>query len=241
MSPEDLTPTSSMTAEFQAFAVEHPWDFKAQDDLAMKLFGHHVMVALDGSTSATTGTEAAKVLASVHHERLGVIQPMAMPSDLFTVARSTVDIGTGIVAMGSWQFKSSWAGQAAPYDIAALEFSMSSCHRFTNYTAATSSQAGKSTHLGTLRDGGAGSHAPTWNVNDYENGFVSQAYKGAVSVVVTKGSCATSSQVGFQFRYEANQGGGLASVSAGWGILSVSYSGSSLHLQKSTTAGYFAI
>jgi len=113
-SPEDAPPINSVAAEFQTFAVEHPWDFKAQDNLAMKLFGHHVMVAFDGSSSATTGTEAAKIVASGRYERQGAIRPMAMPSDLFAVARSTVDVGTGIVAVGSWQFKSSRAGQAAP-------------------------------------------------------------------------------------------------------------------------------
>ena len=94
--------------------------------------------------------------------------------------------------------------------------------------------------MGFLSDANVGAKAPIWKVNDFMSGFVMQAKNITASVVLKKSGCSGSQSVQSAWRYEANQSGTLSSISAGFGILSVSYSGSTLSVQKSSSVMNFS-
>jgi hypothetical protein len=139
---------------------------------------------------------------------------------------------------GAWNFPDCWAGQAAPTDFATLELSMPSCIHTTGFAARTYTYDNKSTSLGYLKTANVGSKAPIWAISDHESGFVAQADHGYVQLTLLN-YCGKTERVGADFNYEANQGGGSVSASAGWGFLSVSYGSSGLDRQEGTAPIYF--
>lgn len=214
----------------------HPTDYEGLARVAEE-YGGEVQISTN-VTGPTSPTEAKRVMeydSSTDDEP--TFGPMAnFPADAFTVSiTSSAHPASSVVGMtGTANWRDNFAGQAAPFDIASLGFS-SQCGTFASYSAATYAVGGGSTGLATLRDGGAGTGAPTWNVNAYTSGFANQADRILVSVSYDKAGCGTSNvQAGFI--YEGNQGGSIVSVSAGFLGLSLSYSGAPLTLQKGTGA-----
>ena len=67
---------------------------------------------------------------------------------------------------------------------------------------------------------------------------MSQADHGYVYLQLTN-TCGKVVNVGADLTYEANQGGSVVSVSAGWGFLSVSYGSAGLKRQEGTSPIYF--
>lgn len=156
------------------------------------------------------------------------------PQDVFTVNIRVGSVGKTKIVTGSFDWRDNFAGQASPYDIAALRFS-SGCGGPSSLSSSTKSVRGVVTDLASLRDAGVGTNAPMWNVDARTIAFENQADTGGFSAVFDMSKCGTQT-VRAAFDYEGNQGGSLVSASAGWGGLSVSYSSPGLTLRKSTQA-----
>ncbi|WP_141658781.1 hypothetical protein [Carbonactinospora thermoautotrophica] len=105
-------------------------------------------------------------------------------------------------------------------------------------SVSTYDERNRSTRLGYLKSSNLNNKAPIFGVRDHEVGFVSQADHGYMGVTLSK-TCRGAREVAAAFDYEANQGGSVMSVSAGWGGLSVSYSNQGLTLQKGTNPIYW--
>lgn len=141
---------------------------------------------------------------------------------------------TGVISVsGHWNWRDDFVGQGPPFDIAALQFS-SGCGEFLSHSSATYKWDGTSTNRGTLRHTGVGTNSPLWNIDAQVSGFENYADNGVVATTYDKGACTGTVQAAFT--YEGNIGGSLTSVSVGWGVLSVNYSGGDLKLQKSSAA-----
>lgn len=166
--------------------------------------------------------------------------PMAWPSNAYTVAVAVVTSGptdTTVSLAGGWNFRDEFLGQGAPVDIAALMINKS-CGTWGTYSSTTRTYTGASTNRGTLRGGGTGTSGPVWNIADYISNHRSYADNGTVSAVYNRKNCTTSERRSIQgeFVYEANDGGSVVSVSAGFGGFSVSYSSSGATMTKSSGA-----
>lgn len=223
-------------AAVEEYQQAHPTDYEGLAEVAEQ-HGGSIQVSTN-VTGPTSPSEARQVMEyDPASEDEATISPMAnLPSDAFTVSitSSAHPASTVVGVTGTANWRDNFAGQSAPFDIASLGLS-SQCGTLSGYSAVTYALGGGSTGLATLRDGGAGTGAPTWNVDAYTSGFENQADRVMVSVNYNKAGCG-SSNVQAGFIYEGNQGGGLTGVSASFLGLSLSYSGSPLTLQKGTGA-----
>ena len=221
-------------AQFIEFAQAHSDDPAVIDRLSQKLFGTRYYVVLDGETIQRTGTDAAKVIRE--REATPVITPLAdLPSDTFTITIGQSAISSGVYVTGSVIFKSTYAGQAAPADVASLQFSAPACITLNNHQINTYNQAGTSTNLGYLYNANVASKSPIWKINDSTSGFSNQAHRSAAYVLLQRNSCSGSQPISAAYRYEHNQGGSLGSISANFGFLSIGYSGAVFKIQKSSS------
>lgn len=218
---------ASINAEISDYILKHPKDLIGQDKLVFKYTGEHITVGIAGIDRQLTAEEAQSALTGTGE---GGITPMALPD--FQIYVSSIALsGGGRQFWGTWDFPDWWAGQAAPVDLAQLSFQMNSCFRMSDYriyTYSTVSPPG-STNLGTLRST-AGFTGGLWNVNDQTSGFQNLADRGTATITVKRGTGCPGplQQVGAAFDYEANQGGGVVSVTPIFAFFSVSYSGNPL-------------
>ncbi|WP_420366962.1 hypothetical protein [Curtobacterium sp. L1-20] len=158
-----------------------------------------------------------------------------LPNDTFSVSISKINDDDGWWFNGRWTFRKDFAGQTTPIDVASLQFNIDKCVKLQHESISTWNYDNKDTNLGTLRDGGATTHAPVWNIADRTSGFENLAHYGTASVFLNGLSCPLNHYDGAaEFTYDAIEGGSVGSVSASWGGLSVSTSGTQLELQKST-------
>lgn len=231
-SSPDIAEAEAFFAAMEDYQKENPTDFEGLAEVAQEYGG-----SFQVSTNLT-GVTSPKVAAQLMNtESMDDVLPFSdFPADVFTVAISSSahPASTVVGVSGTVNWRDNFAGQAAPYDVASLSFS-SQCGTLSGYNAQTYRVSGASTNLAHLRDGGAGTGAPTWNINAYTSGFENLADKTIVSVSYDKAGCGTSNvQAGFI--HEGNQGGSIVSVSAGFMGLSVGYSSPGLSLQKGTQA-----
>ncbi|HET9657705.1 MAG TPA: hypothetical protein VFP72_20305 [Kineosporiaceae bacterium] len=239
-------------AEIIAYQDAHPDDLVGLDALARKYTGRGVKVAFSGTNGTLNASQAQAHLKAWQASKtsspqvkaaatpVGMVKPMALPNDTFAVWIVQTPL-MGPPAQwrynGRWDFKDTFAGQSSPVDVASLSFDMPSCMRMVGHSISTFSVTGTNTYLGSLRSANVAAKAPIWNIADRTSGFQNLADRGSAGVTVQK-YCTESTQVGADFAYEFNQGGGLFSVTAGWGLLEVSYTGSDQHLQKGTAPIY---
>lgn len=231
---ETSAPTVSedeFSEQVMEYADDNPADVEGLKELAISLGGKVK------SSSSTLYTDEVPELSdeSVTDEDVsGAIVPMAgnFPSNVFTVNITVSSVGDTKIVTGSFNWRDDFAGQAAPFDVAALRFS-DGCGGITNLMSSTYNVSGQRTDRTTLRNAGTSTNAPVWNVDAVTSGFANQADRGSFSAQFDTGACG-SKTVRAAFDYEGNQGGALTSVSAGWGGLSVSYSNPGLILKKST-------
>lgn len=219
---------SEFIAQVTAYANEHPADVEGFQELVRQL---------GGTSTASSQTLRLDEVPGLDPSTLqvgGVTTLGNFPSDVFTVNIVSGSVGATKIVTGSFNWRNNFAGQAAPLDFAALRFS-SGCGTMTGHTSATKNLRGVSTNRATLRSAGVGTNAPIWNVNATTSGFENQADVGAFTVKYNTTGCGTK-KVQAAFDYEANQGGSVISVGAGWGGLSVSYNGVGLELTKSSNA-----
>lgn len=226
---QDRDELSESDKEFIEFVESHPGEYAAQDQLAQELFGSRLYVQFEGLEREVTGERASVIVDDT--KTMG-----GLPPDIFAASISRSSISSGMWVGGHTTFRSDWAGQAAPYDVGSLQFSAPSCVTLNSHAIATSPRSS----LGFLSDANVGAKSPIWKVNDYMSGFVMQAKNITASVVLKKSGCSGSQSISSAWRYEANQSGSLSSISAGFGFLSISYSGSTLSVQKSSSVMNFS-
>jgi hypothetical protein len=253
--PSRASPTSirdAQNAEIIAYQDAHPDDLVGLDALVRKYTSKSIQVGFSGMKAALNASEAESHLRAWHASKSAsrssdalatpgsTVSPMALPSNTFTAwIVETPLVGPPAQARynGRWDFKDSFAGQSSPVDVAALEFDMPSCMHMVNHGVSTYSVTGTNTRLGSLRTANVAAKAPIWNIADRTSGFQNLADHGAAGVTIQK-YCTGSTDVAADFSYEFNQGGSVISVTAGWGFLSVSYSGTDQHLQKGSSIIY---
>lgn len=228
---------------FLSYVQAHPEDYAGQDSLAQKLFGSRVYVSFDGEAEVT-GDIASRKIQEANRTAAGDILALApagsLPTDIFTISISRSAISSGMWVGGHTNFRSDWAGQAAPHDVGTLQFQTPACVTLNNHSITTSAGNGAITNLGYLYDAKVTAKSPVFKVNDYMNGFVMQAKNVTASVVLKKSGCSGAQLISAAWKYEANQGGSIGTISAGWGFLSISYGGSTLKLQKSSSVINFS-
>jgi hypothetical protein len=232
--------------QWQEFVDAHPNDLAAQDTEGMKLFGHHLEVQFaDQPDTWLTGAQAqprvaaevAARAASKPSAKTMTVKPLAnpLPNDAFTLSITKINTESGWWFSGRWTFRKDFAGQTTPIDVASLQFKVDDCVKLEQESIHTWDYNNKATNLGTLRDAGAATKAPVWNVADRTSGFMNLAHYGTAAVFLDGVSCPLNHYDGAAaFTYDAIEGGSVGSVSASWGALSVSTSGTQLELQKST-------
>ena len=228
-----------INTEILQYQEAHPGDLVGLDRLAYKYTGKHLVASVSGHTGLLTAEVAQR--AASDSADLAAASACTGGIPRFTVTIEAVPL-YGPPDMrrvtGRWNFPDCWAGQRTPVDIASLAFNMADCFRMGGHNISTYSVTGRNTYRGTLRTANVGSKAPIWNVADYTTNFEMQADHGGAGVTISD-YCGGSHQVGAAFDYEANAGGRVLSVSAGWGGLGVSYSGSPMTRQLGTTPVYF--
>jgi hypothetical protein len=230
-----------------AYALRHPGDFVGLDRAAFAATGEHPVISTDERPGTATPAQATSYMRRYGGGSQTPIPLGGIPT--FSLGVAATAIGTGVVprgkplpyvVTGSWNFPDSWAGQASPTDEATLQFDMPSCVHMSNFHSATYTYQNRSTNLAFLKSSNVNNKAPIWSVSDKESSFVSQADHGTVSLQLDN-TCGKAVSVGADFTYEANQGGSLVSVSAGWGFLSLSYSSAGLRRQQGTAPLYFTM
>lgn len=214
----------AFASQVSAYAAAHPADVDGLKTLVSELGG-----VAQSTSSTLTEDEVPGLKATPSGE---ASTQANFPADVFTVNIVTGSIGDTIIATGSVNWRDDFAGQAAPFDIAALRFS-SNCGTLSNLTSSSTSVSGASTARTSLRDSGVGSNAPIWNVDAITSGFENQVDRGSFQARYDTSTCGTT-PVQAAFDYEGNQGGAITSVSASFAGLSVSYDSPGLTLRKST-------
>lgn len=226
-------------ASIKKYMEDHPGDLVGAEKLIISYGGAPLDVTMNGIEEPMTAAEAAIVSerrnASYRPDRDNrAVSPMAIPVDAFDVKFSFVPIGQfKVLATGTWNFRDNFVGTGLPDDYASVQLdgpcitageTLSHSYRYDNVETANGTY---------LQDAGLSSKAPIVGIRDTTSGFATSNDHGVVTTEV-EGHCGPSVWKG-AFAYEHNQGGGsMVSISAGIGALSVSYSGSVLHLQKST-------
>jgi prepilin-type processing-associated H-X9-DG protein len=211
------------------------------DRLSKRLTGQGTRVSINGDGEVTP--EHAQAVLDGKHSGL---TRAAFPSDAFDVYVTYVPLAQGsrqLTVYGQWDWRDDFVGQAAPEDIASLQFSYPDCVRHGNLAANTGMWDGSVTNRATLRDAGVSSKAPIWNIHDGTSGFANLTDNGCVTSTLNAANCTVGgpAQVGIAFAYEANRGGSVVSVSAGFGALSVGYSNQGDVLRKSSQPIYGAL
>lgn len=242
---------AKINQEIIGYQNDHPGDLAGLDKLVFHYTGRHVEVAGNGIRGVLNGVQAQpyidaanKADARIDAAAAGrkVLVPAAGGIPAFSINVAAVPLVGPPYTMritGSWQFPDAWAGQGSPVDEASLGFTaLPTCMHQNAYSVNTYTYQMKSTNLGYLENANIGSSAPIWAVKDGEVGFVAQAGRGNVSVVLAN-YCGAKQQYGATFNYAANQGGSVTSVSASYGLLSVGYSNPGLTRNEGTPPLYF--
>lgn len=237
---------ASINNELETYIVAHPTDFVGIDRLVFEYTGKHIAVAAAGVIGQLTAAVAAEIVAahdtSATKAGAGDVMPMSgIPA--YQIYVTTVPLsGGGAQIWGTWDFPDTWAGQGAPFDIAATSVSMNTCVQMSNLAIWTYKVGGGSTNLGSQRAVFPATGVE-WNVQDYVSGFASMADRGTTRVEVHRGSgCPPTVQVGAAFNYDANQGNGsIVSIGFNFGFLSVSFSAPVLDSPEGAGPIYFNI
>lgn len=224
--------TTDLSQELIEIIESNPTDYAGIDMISRELTGQHYWVKLPGLAGEVTGTEATNILATTNNQKT----PRAnLPIDTFSIAIGRATVASGVYVTGSVIFKSTYAGQAAPFDYSSLQFNIPDCMSLTGHSIKTYSGTGALTGLGFLSNANLANDAPIWRIDDKVSGFTNLAHRSAASVLVSKSGCSGASTVQAAYIYEHNQVGTVSSVSASFGILSLVYSNTPLKLKKSSS------
>jgi hypothetical protein len=231
--------------QVREYEIANPEDLVGAEALMNRLYGGKLQISLNGIDRLLSAAEAQAIMVKRATTPVGAQRrvapaaaaaPAAVPVNAFSVAfmfqvvPSTTEYTWG--AYGTWNFRDDYVNGSAPDDIAANRLT-TECMRIGTTEVFTYDYTGAQTHQGYLLDAGLNTNSPIVGVRDTVSGFVMGADHGTVYTPVWVG-CGPAVIQG-QFTYEHNQdGGAVASVSAGFGGFGVSYSGGSIALQQSS-------
>lgn len=234
-----ITPQNAkIMAKIDAYEQAHPNDYAGLEDLLLKYTGEGLRVKTRGMQKAMSGHEAQRYFDAAKKIPGGALGSGIRDFSVTLVAWKDLNQQPTVNFRGRWNFPDNWAGQNTPHDMASIGLTgLNSCSRLHTLRGNTYTYRGEATRHVYLKSANIGNSAPIFGVNDYTTGFVSQADHGYVNVAVTR-ACGNQITIGGDFSYEANAGGSLLNVSAGWGFLSVSYNGGPMVLQKGTSPVY---
>lgn len=241
--PDD--PTNDEFVDFvKQYRLVNPHDLVGLDKIVRAHTGKGVETSVDGSAplSATEAQERYdRFLAAESTPKTQDGVEGAVPVDAFIVFLQTYPSPSGgaVVVMGSWDWRDDFVGQGNPMDLAAIELERPTCVEVPDPEAAAAYWDEDLGPSPTLREAGLNGGGVVWNVDARPIGFENQADHGVVTVTADAQNCPDPTvRIGAAFSYEANNGGSVLGVSAGWGAFNVSYSPEATFLRKSTAAVY---
>jgi hypothetical protein len=210
------------------YAVAHPLDLAGLDRVSRQYSGAGIQVQLNGIEGALAGPEAQRVLDVRWTRRKNNLSHN--PADNLSVGF----VWVGAVARGIWDFRDAFVGGVAPVDLSSVQLSLG-CTRIKQTITRTYDYTNEQTpNAAYLYHGGLGTNAPISAVKDATSGHKMVTDHGVTDIILTKPRGCGKHSHGAQYTYEHNQGQSGFSGSAGWGFLSVSYTGGGVHFQKGT-------
>ena len=243
---------TKINQQILGYQAAHPDDLAGLDKLVFHFTGRHIAVRGNGMPKTLDGVQAqpyldaarqadARIDAKAGGRKLPVAASGGIPAYSVNVTAVPLMGPPSMMRItGSWQFPDAWAGQDPPVDEASLGFtSLPTCVHQIGYAVNTYTYNMKSTNLGYLENANIANSAPIWAIKDGESGFVAQAGRG--NVALTLENFCGRQQYGVTFQYDANQGGSVVSVSAGFGFLTVSYNSPGLTRNEGTAPLYFTV
>lgn len=234
--------TASEGKDVQEYLENHPLDYEGLEKLIVKSGGAPLSLSMNGIEGKVSGQQASEISRSreaaydhqLSRSAVNGISPMAaIPLDAFDTTAAFVPIGVNTwVAHGTWNFRDNFVGTGDPDDIAALHLS-EMCLEPGEVRHEAFRYDGTETATTYLKDAGLSTNSPIVGVRDSTSGHASNTDHGYVQADLRARCGPTDWQT--QFTFEHNQGGGsVLNVSAAFGLLSVSYNGSPMTLQKSS-------
>jgi hypothetical protein len=212
------------------YAVAHPLDLAGLDRVSRQYTGAGVEVQLNGIARPVPGPQAQQIL----DQRWAARKAGKNPADNLSVGF----VWVGSVARGIWDFRDGFIGGVRPEDLSSVQLSLG-CTRIKQTITRTYDYTNEQTaNAAYLYNGGLGTNAPISAVKDATSGYKMVTDHGVTDVILTRPRGCSKHGHGAQYTYEHNQGQSGFSASAGWGFLSVSYSGSGVHFQKGTDPSY---
>lgn len=240
---------AAANAEIERYGQEHPLDLAGLERLVVKHTGKKTQVAVNGVEGTLSGADAQKILDarvaawdkadSGTQGESGILG--AVPVDAFNVSVQFIPVvgpPARIKARGTWNFRDNYVNGSAPDDFSSVSLKLASCQRILSTTTLTYNYNNQNTaNVAYLKDAGLSTGAPISGVRDRVSGFVTNFDHGFTEVLV-QNDCG-SAQIGAAYAFEHNQDSNASvSVSAGWGALSLSYSGATPALQKAAGPVY---
>lgn len=232
---------NAANAEIEAFYVAHPLDLAGLEDLVRKYTGQDLAVVVNDVAEPLTGAEAQEIMDERAVAPSVSESARAVPTNAFTVSFSWVPIlGTGEnewQAHGTWNFRDDFVNGSDPDDVASNMLDLGgSCWKIQSSNWRTYRYDGvETTGTSYLENSGVSSGAPILRIRDAATNFTLNVDHGQFNTHV-RANCGPTTVRG-SFAYEHNQDYNSLgiSVSASFGVLSVSYSGSGgSRIQKST-------
>lgn len=252
--------------EVLKYAALNPTDYVGIDEVSERVYGQPLSFQINGVDEPMPAEAAQEILEDRYEARMadaddgesallltdsvrsssaanGFVRAGSVPLDAYTVgffwAPTSGKVG---FATGTWDFRDNYVNGSAPDDIATIGVQLSPCLSVGSTTIISRDYTKKS-YPGSvyIRDVGLNG-SPVAGIRDQTSGFVMNSDNGVMTTqVLNGGSCGATPTRG-QFIYEKNQdGGSLLGLSAGFGFLSISYSGSPRTLQKSAGPVGFTI
>ena len=228
--PVQAATAAPATDPVYAYAVAHPLDLAGLDRTSREYTGAGIEVQLNGVDRPLPGPEAQRIL----DQRWTARKAGKNPADNLSVGF----VWVGTVARGIWDFRDGFVGGVRPEDLSSVQLSLG-CTRIKQTITRTYDYTNEQTaNAAYLYHGGLGTNAPISAVKDATTGHKMVTDHGVTDVILTRPRGCSKHGHGAQYTYEHNQGQSGFSASAGWGFLSVSYSGSGVHFQKGTDPSY---
>jgi len=248
--PSTAVLTKRQELKINAFQRKHPLDIAGLGRLTKKFTGQSLAVQLNGIDHAITPAYAQKIIDMRHalrkQERAARRQGISsrgVPLDAFSVAFSWLPTTSKSkkVGHGVWDFRDNYVNGSAPDDFSSVSTSKG-CSRIGTTTNLTYNYKGQQTANSAYLYSAGVSGSPISGVRDSTSGFAMLTDHGFTNVNVQNYSGCGEHTIGGEYRYEHNQdGGSVLSVSAGFGILSVSYNSVGSRLQRAAGPSYVSI
>lgn len=220
--------------QVEAYRRAHPGDLDGLDKLQQSLGAEPMKVYMVGADGPVDAVEAERLLSVSSESSSGLAA--AVPVDAFdvflAVSRFDDPYVNQVNAVGSWNYRDDYVNGSAPDNISSLA-SESTCYNVTNtYLTARDYQGNDNSGLMYVSGGGLNGTTVA-GIRDATSGFALLTDNGEHSTWYEAPPGCFDFRA--EYRLEHNQdGGGISSVSAGFGFLTITYDSGPATLQKAT-------